>query len=83
MCLYRGMPLRTDGVRLRQLRELRGMTQDEFAQMVGYSANYVCKLERGRSNAGPRFLRAAAQVFGCEIAEITNGARPRKTRSVA
>ena len=72
------MPLRTDGARLRQLRELKGMTQVEFADAVGYSTNHICKVELGRNNGSLRFLRTAAQVLDCTIVDLTNGTVPRK-----
>ncbi|MFI6981835.1 helix-turn-helix domain-containing protein [Embleya sp. NPDC050154] len=68
--------LKTFGVVLKALRDEAGLTQEEFAPLVGYSGHYVAKIEQGkrfppkdlvtRSEAalGPtagRVLKAAAQ----------------------
>ncbi len=72
------MPLKTDGTALRRLRELKGMTLTEFAKLAGYSLNHVSMVELGNSNAGPRYLRKAAEILGCKIADITDGMIPRQ-----
>ncbi|MFI1382973.1 helix-turn-helix domain-containing protein [Embleya sp. NPDC020886] len=70
--------LKTFGVVLKALRDEAGLTQEEFAPLVGYSGHYVAKIEQGkrfppkdlvtRSEAalGPtagRVLKAAAQTL--------------------
>ncbi|MER7813701.1 helix-turn-helix transcriptional regulator [Streptomyces sp. NPDC006798] len=70
------MALRTNGAEIRRRRELAGTTLAEFAQAVGYGPSYVSMIERGRMNAGPRLLRAAAKHLGCDIADITDGPLP-------
>lgn len=75
------MPLRTDGGALRERRTLKGLTIVEFAQLMGYSQNHVSQVELGHENAGPRYLRMAAEILDCTIDDITNGVIPRK-RSV-
>lgn len=35
------------GARIRELREQRGLTQDELASLIGKDQNYVSQLERG------------------------------------
>jgi transcriptional regulator with XRE-family HTH domain len=75
------MPLRTDGSALRERRTLKGLTIAELAQLMQYSENHVGQVELGHENAGPQFLRKAAEILDCEISDITNGVIPRK-RSV-
>ncbi|MFI6584797.1 helix-turn-helix domain-containing protein [Embleya sp. NPDC050493] len=68
--------LKTFGVVLKALRDEAGLTQEEFAPLVGYSGHYVAKIEQGRrfppkdlvtrseAALGPtagRVLKAAAQ----------------------
>ncbi|WP_433893080.1 helix-turn-helix domain-containing protein [Streptomyces sp. CA-111067] len=72
------MPLRTDGAALRERRTLKGLTIVEFAQLISYSQNHVSQVELGRLNAGPQFLRAAADILNCSLGDITNGVIPRK-----
>jgi DNA-binding XRE family transcriptional regulator len=69
------MPLKTNGAKIRELRERRALTLTEFAQQVGYAMNSVYMIEVGRANGGPKFIRAAARVLGCEIEDITDGLR--------
>lgn len=75
------MPLRTKEGILRELRTLKGLTIVEFAQLIGYSEWWVSRVELGHENAGPQFLRKAAEILGCEIGDLINGVIPRK-RSV-
>lgn len=72
------MPLRTDGAALRERRTLKGLTIVEFAQLIGYSQHHVSQVELGHLNAGPKFLRKAAQILGCALDDVTNGVIPRK-----
>jgi transcriptional regulator with XRE-family HTH domain len=72
------MPLLTDGARIRELRELRGMTLAAFAEQVGFSVNHVSSVELGKGNGGPAFLRAASTVLNCEIDDITRGFKLRR-----
>lgn len=67
------MPLRTDGAKLRELRELKGITATEFAQRAGYTLQHVSQVELGKANGGPRYVRAAVEILGCTIEEITDG----------
>ena len=69
--MHQGMPLQTNGRELRRRRELQAMTLTEFARQSGYSVTHVCQVELGNNNAGPRFLRSAARILACEIADIT------------
>jgi transcriptional regulator with XRE-family HTH domain len=69
------MLLQTNGTRIRELRQLAGLTLAEFAEAVGYTYNYVSQIELGHVNGGIRFLRAAATVLHCTIEDITAGRR--------
>ncbi len=71
------MPLKTDGAKIRELRELQALTLTEFAQQVGSAMNSVHMIEVGKANGGPKFIRAAARILGCEIEDITDGLQGR------
>lgn len=75
------MLLKTNGSRIRELRQLQGITLAEFADLTGYAYKYVSQIELGRVHAGVRFLRAAADLLGVEIAEITDGLRIPERRA--
>lgn len=70
------MPLRTNGAALRRLRELAGMTATEFAHRTGYTLQHVSQVELGNANGGPSYQRAAADLLGCTIADITTPDAP-------
>jgi transcriptional regulator with XRE-family HTH domain len=67
------MPLKTDGAKIRELRERKALTLTEFAELLGYAMNSVHMIEVGKANGGPKFIRAAVRVLGCEIEDITAG----------
>lgn len=64
------MPVRSHGPRIRRRRQLAGLSVTEFAKRVGYSLNHCSQVELGHNNAGPRFLRKAAEVFDCEVSDL-------------
>lgn len=67
------MPLKTDGAKIRERRERKAITLTEFAEQLGYALNSVYMIEAGKANGGPKFIRAAVDVLGCEIEDITDG----------
>lgn len=40
---------------LRALRESHGLTQRAMGALLGYTANYIMRLERGHEEMSPRF----------------------------
>ncbi|MFF2960449.1 helix-turn-helix domain-containing protein [Streptomyces sp. NPDC057963] len=52
------------GARLRSSRELRGWTQDELADLAGYSGRHISAIETGRKPPTLRFSRSVDTVFG-------------------
>lgn len=66
------MPLKTDGAKIRELRERRALTLTEFAAEAGYALNSVYMIETDKANGGPKFIRAAAKILDCEITDITH-----------
>ena len=69
------------GVRLRRLREVAGLTQEELASRAGLSADAVSALERGlRRHPYPHTVRSFADALGLaegERAELL-GAVPKR-----
>ena len=44
------------GARVRALRETHGLTQDQVAELLGYTTNYIAIVERGEDiPVAPRF----------------------------
>jgi len=58
----------TIGQKIKELREIRDMTQEEFGRLVGCAQNTVAEWEK-RKGRGPNkhFLGRVAQVFGVSI----------------
>ena len=77
------MRLKTDGAKIRELRERKALTLTEFAGLLGYAVNSVHLIEVGKSNGGPKFIRAAARILDCRITDIAhdlqNNAVPART----
>jgi transcriptional regulator with XRE-family HTH domain len=74
--------LKTYGAVLKALREEAGLTQEEFAQWVRYSAHYVAKIEQGKrfppgdlpSRAEPALGAAAGKVLSAAARSLTRRA---------
>lgn len=58
----------TDGVR--EMREIAGMTQEEFARHRGVSARAVKALELGQGNPTVALLNRIGDFFGLEVAFV-------------
>lgn len=65
-----GMPVRSDGAEFRRQRKLIGLSATELAERLGYSLNHISQVELGNSQAGPRLLRKAAALFGCDVSNL-------------
>ena len=59
----------------RRIRELRGfdMTQEEFAQRIGVSQNYLSTMEHGKVQIGAEILLRISQEFGKSIEWLLTG----------
>lgn len=62
----------TGGV-IRQLREARGMTQGELAELLGVSNKAVSKWETGKGLPDISLLQPLAQALGVSLIELMNG----------
>ena len=61
------------GNTIRQLREERGMTQSELAEMIGVSSKTVSKWETAKGLPDISLLQPLAQALGISIIELMNG----------
>ncbi len=69
------MPLETDikvrfGRRLREVRQARGLSQEELAFKAGLHRTYVSSAERGQRNVGLVNIERLAQALDIEIGEL-------------
>ncbi len=69
------MPLETDikvrfGRRLREVRQARGLSQEELAFKAGLHRTYVSSAERGKRNVGLVNIERLAQALDIDIGDL-------------
>ncbi len=69
------MPLETDikvrfGRRLREVRQARGLSQEELAFKAGLHRTYVSSAERGQRNVGLVNVERLAQALDIDIRDL-------------
>ncbi len=62
--------LRKFGLRVRQLREARGWSQEDFAEKADLHRTYVSGIERGTRNPTLTVLARIADGFGMSLDEL-------------
>jgi transcriptional regulator with XRE-family HTH domain len=76
-------PRRLLGLRIKELRALRGLTQEEAADCIGVFRTYMSRMESGQANPTLTMLHQIAAALGVEVAELltapTGPAPPRVT----
>ncbi len=55
------------GARLRAMREERGLTQEQTAEMIGINWRHLQKIEAGQINVTLFTLHRCARAFGVEV----------------
>ncbi len=63
------------GRNVRQIRQKKGLTQERFAEMSGFSQQYISGLEQGRRNPTVVTLYELAKALGVSHTELV---RPTK-----
>ncbi len=58
------------GARVRQLRQERGLAQEQFAHLAGMDRTYVSGIERGRRNPTLDIIVRLAEALEVEPAEL-------------
>lgn len=58
------------GTRIIQLRNEKGMTQQELSDRTGLAASYVSRIENRRLEPRPQTLRKIASALGVTVSEI-------------
>jgi len=71
-------------VRVRQVRNERGWTQEDLSDKVGLSVRYIGQIERNQASPSVRVLGRLSQALGVDPAELLSreplGARLRGRR---
>lgn len=58
------------GKRLKQIRELKGLTQENLEELSGINARYLSALERGQKNVTIQILERLAKSLNIEILDL-------------
>lgn len=58
------------GKRIRSLRRVRDLTQEELAESVGCSTEYVSRIERGLVSPSFEILSALATAFKVDVSAL-------------
>lgn len=61
------------GVRVRDLRKERGLSQESFADRCGLDRTYIGGIERGERNLALKNIAAIAKALGVTISQLTEG----------
>lgn len=61
------------GLRVKELREDRGLTQYALAPLAGVSRTYLADVERGMRNASLETISKIANGLGVSIEELMRG----------
>lgn len=69
----RGDVLSRFGLRVRQLRQQTGYSQEAFAEACGLDRTYIGGIERGERNVSLRNINQIANALNCSIAELFEG----------
>jgi DNA-binding transcriptional regulator YiaG len=74
----REMSTETFSVEIRKVRELLGMTQEQFAKQVGVAYATVNRWERGWSKPSPLAWRQLTKLLAKEAQRVAGKKAPRK-----
>jgi transcriptional regulator with XRE-family HTH domain len=58
------------GVRLRQVRQDQGISQEKLAELAGLHRTYVSSIERGERNVSLVNIERLAQALGVSMGEL-------------
>lgn len=61
---------RNIGLRIREERIKRGITQEQLAKSIGYTGVKILRLERGYSNITDELVESAARALGVATAVL-------------
>lgn len=62
--------LKTLGRKIQRLRGVRGITQEELAEMVGISRVYMGYIEQGRESPSLKLLMKLSKKLGVKVEDL-------------
>lgn len=66
-------PLEKLGSRIRELRQQKSLSQEEFAQLAELDRSYIGQIERGERNISFNNLVRIADAFDISLSDILEG----------
>lgn len=69
------------GAILRQIRLSKGLTQEAVARQLGYRANWLCRVEKGKRKLTVQTLVELCKIYGVEPEEVFGLAESGANRS--
>lgn len=72
--------LKRFGLRIRQLRTERGLSQEELAERTGFHRTYIGMIERGERNLSLSNVGVFAKTFEMSISELMDLGKASKKR---
>lgn len=66
----RNIQLQQFGVRLRNFRQNKELSQEKFAELTGLDRTYISSLERGKRNPSYLILKCLTEVLGITPNEL-------------
>ena len=67
------LPLLTLGLRIREMRKLKGISQEQFALLADIDRSYLGAIERGKRNITFLTLVKIAECLECSVSDLTQG----------
>lgn len=55
---------------MKQLREKKGLTQEQVAKLTDTTVTFISLLENGKRNASDETKKKLAKIYDCEISDI-------------
>lgn len=64
------IPIRRTAMRIKELREKQGMTQEELAERAGISRGYLARLETARQDPTLGVLEKVAKALKVKVSKL-------------
>ena len=61
------------GIRIRELRNKSGLSQERFALLIDMDRTYLASVESGRRNISLENIKKIADGFGISLSELFDG----------
>lgn len=58
------------GLRIKELREAKGLTQEQLADRIGTNAGYLSRMETGKRQTNTKWLGRIAFELGCTVSDL-------------